>query len=309
MGGLQRGRDWVRARRERLEARVAHGQARLEQTRARSPAVDATVGAAIGVLRRERPVATGILAAALAFRLFALLIPLIYVLVAGLGFFARAGARSGSGRGDRLSELVVESVAAVARTSHRGHFIALVFGGVATLGAAGGVVEVLRWVHVLAWRLAPVRQRQRPGLVLGLVAGLVLIAGASAAAEWARAAASGLGNELTVLLTSASAQVVLLAALWLALSWALPHPAVPWTALLPGSLLFAAGFLGYSLAVTLYFAPRAARASAVYGSLGVALVLLVSLFLFSRLAVAAAELNATLWERRAQRLRLNTPPP
>ena len=26
-------------------------------------------------------------------------------------------------------------------------------------------------------------------------------------------------------------------------------------------------------------------------------------------ASAAAELNATLWERRAQRLRLNTPPP
>jgi hypothetical protein len=30
----------------------------------------------------------------------------------------------------------------------------------------------------------------------------------------------------------------------------------------------------------------------------VALTLLVSLFLFARLAVAAAELNATLWERR-----------
>jgi uncharacterized BrkB/YihY/UPF0761 family membrane protein len=42
----------------------------------------------------------------------------------------------------------------------------------------------------------------------------------------------------------------------------------------------------------------AARASTVYGSLGVALTLLVSLFLFARLAVAAAELNATLWERR-----------
>jgi hypothetical protein len=38
------------------------------------------------------------------------------------------------------------------------------------------------------------------------------------------------------------------------------------------------------------------RASTVYGSLGVALVLLVSLFLFARLAVAAAELNATLEE-------------
>jgi hypothetical protein len=74
---------------------------------------------------------------------------------------------------------------------------------------------------------------------------MVLIFGASTAAEWARAAASGLGNELTVVLTTAAAQVVLLAAL----------------------------------------------------------------FLFGRLAVAAAELNATLWERRAQRLRLNTPPP
>jgi uncharacterized BrkB/YihY/UPF0761 family membrane protein len=59
-------------------------------------------------------------------------------------------------------------------------------------------------------------------------------------------------------------------------------------ALLPGALLFACGFLAYDLAVTLYFAPRAARASALYGSLGVALVLLVSLFLFSRLAVAAS---------------------
>jgi uncharacterized BrkB/YihY/UPF0761 family membrane protein len=139
---------------------------------------------------------------------------------------------------------------------------------------------------VLAWRLTPVRQRRNPRLVLGLVAGVVLVFAASAAAEWARTAASGLGNELTVLLTTAAAQVVLLAALWFALSWVLPHPAVPWTALLPGALLFACGFLAYDLVVTLYFTPRAARASAVYGSLGVALVLLVSLFLFSRLAVA-----------------------
>jgi uncharacterized BrkB/YihY/UPF0761 family membrane protein len=47
----------------------------------------------------------------------------------------------------------------------------------------------------------------------------------------------------------------------------------------------------------------------VYGSLGVALVLLVPLFLFGRLAVAAAELNAALWERRVQRRRLHAPPP
>jgi hypothetical protein len=186
---------------------VVEAQDRLEQARARVPAVDA----AVGVLRRERAVATGILAAALAFRLFALLIPLAYVLVAGIGLTL---GRAGRAAEDQLSDLVVDSIAAVARTSERGRLIALVIGGGATLVAAGGVVG--------------------------------LVAGASAATEWARAAASGLANELTVLLTTTA---------------------------------------------------------------GVQVVLLVSLFLFSRLAVATAELNATMWERRAQRRRPSAPPP
>ena len=51
------------------------------------------------MLRRQRPVAVRILAAALAFRLFALLIPLAYVLVAGLGLVATSGEQGGPGRG------------------------------------------------------------------------------------------------------------------------------------------------------------------------------------------------------------------
>lgn len=299
MGLLGRGRrqSRARARRRRLEGRLADGLARLERARAGSPTVDT----AVAMLRRQRPVAVGILAAALAFRLFALLIPLAYVLVAGLGLVATSGERGGPARGDRLGDLIVVSIATVARGSDRGRWLAVLAGGVATLLAAAGVVEVLRWVHVLAWRLTPTRDQRSVWPVLGLVGGVVVIFGASAAAERARAATSGLGSELTVLLGTAAGQAVLLAALWLALSWALPRPSIPWTALVPGSLLFAAGFLLFSLAVRLYFAPRAVRASAVYGSLGVALVLLVSLFLFGRLAVAAAELNATLFERRAQR--------
>jgi uncharacterized BrkB/YihY/UPF0761 family membrane protein len=303
MGRLRRGRDWARSRRERLEALRSDGQVRLEQARARSSAVDAVVW----LVRRERPVAAGILAAALAFRLFALVIPLAYVLVAGLGLFGAAGSRRAGG--NRLGDLVVDSIAAVSRTSDRGRWIAVAFGGVATLLAAGGVAEVLRWVHVLAWGVTPPRERRSTRLALGLVAGAALVVGASVAAQQARAAASGLATDLTVLLTTAGAQFVLLAALWFALSSVLPRPPVPWTALVPAALLFAGGFLGLSLAFSLYFGPRPARASTVYGSLGVALVLLVSLFLFGRLAVAAAELNATLWERRAHRRRPKAPPP
>ena len=138
-------------------------------------------------------------------------------------------------------------------------------------------------------------------------------------AERTRADAKGLASELTVIVATAAVQVVITAVLWLALSSALPRAAAArWTALVPGALLFAAGLQGFSLALTLYFAPRAARASTLYGSLGVALTLLVSLFLFARLAVAAAELNAALWERRhgpaqavptAQRRRPYAPPP
>jgi len=280
-------------RRRRLEALLASGQASVERARARSLVVDTVVG----VVRRERPVAVGILAASLAFRLFALVIPLAYVLVAGFGFAgARASARPG-GR-DELGELVVDSIAAATRTSERGHWLALAFGGLTTLIAAAGVVEVLRWVQVLAWRVTPSRGRRRPWVVLGLVGGVLVLVASNVLADQVRAGARGLASEVAVVTATAAAQVVVLALLWLALSCALRPVAVPWTALVPGACLFAAGFQGFTLAVTVYFVPRAARASALYGSLGVALTLLVSLFLFARLAVGAEELNAALWERR-----------
>jgi uncharacterized BrkB/YihY/UPF0761 family membrane protein len=286
----------LRRRREQLEAMLTSGQTRLERARSRSMVVDTVVE----VVRRERPVAVGILAASLAFRLFAMMIPLIYVLVAGLGFAARSSAGTGTARPtDELADLVVASVADASTSSQRARWLALILGGLATLVAAAAVLEVLRWVHLLAWRMAPSRSRASPPLVLGLIAGVAVVAATSTLAEQARADAKGLASELTVVLLSAGVQVVVLAVLWLALSLRMPRPpTVHWTSLVPGALLFGAGFQGFSVAVSLWFAPRAARASTLYGSLGVALVLLVSLFLFARLAVAAAELNATLAERR-----------
>jgi uncharacterized BrkB/YihY/UPF0761 family membrane protein len=279
-------------RRQRLEDLLASGLASVERARARSLVVDTMVG----VVRRERPVAVGILAASLAFRLFALLIPLAYVLVAGFGF---AGIRaSRPGHEDRISDLVVDSVAAASQTSDRARWLALIFGGVATLLAAAGVVEVLRWVQVLAWGVRPVRGRHSPWPALGLVGGVAVLGLTSTLAEVVRADARGLASEVTVLLVTAAGQLLVMAGLWLALSYAMRPVAVPWTALIPGALLFGGGFQGYALAVTVYFAPRAARASTLYGSLGVALTVLVSLFLLARLAVAAEELNATMWERR-----------
>ncbi|MFL6218851.1 MAG: hypothetical protein ACJ742_09935 [Actinomycetes bacterium] len=153
-----------RRRREQLEAMLAGGQARLERARSRSLVVDTMAG----VVQRERPVAVGILAASLAFRLFALAVPLAYVAVAGLGFAGQAAVDVGRPEaGDRLGDLLVASVAAAAGSSHRARWLALIFGGVATLLAAAGVLEVLRWVHLLAWRIPPFRARTTPGLCWG----------------------------------------------------------------------------------------------------------------------------------------------
>jgi uncharacterized BrkB/YihY/UPF0761 family membrane protein len=278
-----------RRRRARLGALVADGQARLERARTRYAPVDV----AVGVLQRNRPVALGLLASALAFRLFLLLLPLTYVLVAGLGFLgaADAGAPGHLARRAGLSALVADSVARAVRASTRGRWLALAFGIVATVAAAGGVATVLQRVHALAWDLPPPRGRSGR-LVLGLIVALVLSAGTAALAASARAASPGWG-----LLATVAAGAVYFA-VSLAASWALPHPQVPWTALAPGALLFAVGLQGYHLLIAYYFVPKAARASAVYGSLGVALVLLAALSLLGLLVVAAAELNAVLWERR-----------
>jgi hypothetical protein len=171
----------VRERRQQLEALLASAEEGVERARSRSRVVDV----AVGVVRRERPVAVGILAASLAFRLFALMIPLAYVLVAGFGF---AGTRASSRLGgeDRLSELVVDSVAAASQTSERARWLALIFGGVATLLAAAGVVEVIRWIQVLAWRMPPVRGQHSPWPALGLVGGVAVLAVASTLSEQAR---------------------------------------------------------------------------------------------------------------------------
>ena len=227
------------------------------------------------------------------------MIPLAYVAVAGLGFAGTPATEERARPGDRLADLVISSVAAASGSSSRARWLALILGGLATLVAAAAVLGVLRWVHLLAWRMPPSRSRASRWLVLGLIAGVAAVSATSTLAEQARADAKGLASELAVVLTTAGCRWWC----WPCCGWpcslAMPRPAgVPWTALVPGACLFAAGFQGFGIAVSLYFAPRAARASTLYGSLGVALVLLVSLFLFARLAVAAAELNAILWERR-----------
>ena len=77
----------------------------------------------------------------------------------------------------------------------------------------------------------------------------------------------------------------------------LPHPpGLSWRAFIPGAALVAVGMEGIQLATVLYLSHKAKQVSASYGALGIALILLLWLYLIGRLIVAAAFLNATVWE-------------
>ena len=70
---------------------------------------------------------------------------------------------------------------------------------------------------------------------------------------------------------------------------------------IPGAILVAVGIQVVHLATALFIGAKVARASATYGSLGVAFTVLAWLYILSRIIVASAMLNAARWERRAQR--------
>jgi uncharacterized BrkB/YihY/UPF0761 family membrane protein len=91
------------------------------------------------------------------------------------------------------------------------------------------------------------------------------------------------------------------AALWLLVSLRLPHAQAGWRDLIPGSLLFAVGAEALHLFTAYVIGPQASSKEGTYGTLGVAAALLLGLFLLSRLAIASAVLNATLWRRRTRR--------
>jgi uncharacterized BrkB/YihY/UPF0761 family membrane protein len=88
-----------------------------------------------------------------------------------------------------------------------------------------------------------------------------------------------------------------LAALWLIISLELPHSDARWTDLIPGSLLYAIGFIGVLLWNIIVLGNLIQEKTSTYGALGTAATLLLAFFLYGRVIVAAAVLNATLYDR------------
>jgi uncharacterized BrkB/YihY/UPF0761 family membrane protein len=285
--GPERARLWaatVQARAERLSERA-------QEERGRHRSVDVF----FEMVDRDGEAGGGIIAGALAYRFFIWLLPLALVCVAGLGIAADAADETPESAAKTLglAGLVSNSVASAAEGSRR--WYALVVGIPILLYVTRGVLRALIGAHRLLW--ADVRAAAPRPTWLASLRLLVLILGfgvVSALASAVRAWSAAPGVIVTLVV------VLPYAALWLLISVRLPHRDAGWTALIPGALLVGVGVEVLQLISAYVIGPYALAKQGTYGALGIAAVLLFALYLVSRLITTAADLNATLWERRAR---------
>lgn len=250
--------------------------------------------------RRDASIAGSVLAAAIAYRIFILFLPLGFFLVAALGTYADASATEPSevletaGIVGYFADSIADASGAI---TGLGRVIALVVSGTLVLYETFLLLRTLRVVSALAWRVhAPAFTRPlAPTLgFLGLTAAAVVAAQAMSPLKASLGDTTGLALGLALLLV--------LPAYWLAMSaWLLPHAARRWVDLLPGAILFGGGFAALHVFYALVLFPWLDRKEEAYGVLGVAAGLLFGFFLTGRTMELAASLNAVLVERRADR--------
>lgn len=287
----------IKARVEQARTTTRSTWDRVLELRPDTPVLDA----AFETWERDSTRAGGMLAGALAFRLFLVLVPVALIAVAGLGFLSASDTAQAGDYLD-LSDAVLSTMEEAGAAAARGRWITLLVGVGALVLALRSLIRALRITHRLAWDLE-VLPKENP--VVSTTVGLGVLVGVFAvtvASQWVRARTPGAGIVASLLVG------VLIAALWLGIERLLPKPdGTGWMDLVPGAILVGVLSQGLHAVTVFYFAGRVSRASDTYGPLGVAAVALLWLYLLGRTAVAAAMLNATLWHRRHRGLRNYAP--
>jgi membrane protein len=270
----------------RVDAKALAERAQVERERHQS------VDAAFEAVERDGEVGGGIIAGSLAYRLFIWLLPLALVCVAGLGLASEAASETPDEAAEQLGleGLVSSSISDAANSSSR--WYALLIGVPVLFWATRSVLRVLIGAHRLVWMDArATAPKATPVAALKLLVLMLSFGAVATVASALRSWSSAPGLLATLLSLGAYS------GLWLLISLQLPHRGSDWRALIPGAVLFGVGIDVLNVVIAYVITPWALAKQGTYGALGVAAALLVALFMVSRLAVAAAVVNATLWER------------
>jgi len=267
-------------------ARILGGQISAARER------HATLDLGFTIVERDSDIGGALLAGALAYRLFVLLLPTALFLVSGLGLYADAADKSASevARDTGLHGVIAKEVAAAASGRARGVVFILMIPAV--LYATTTLYRALAKVHALVWQRSARGVRFAPRAVFTLLGALAFIFAAVEIVGWIRRGDRFGGAAMLLVF------LVLVGGAWLLVSLQLPHRDAHWTALLPGCVVFGVGLLFVNVFNT-YVTTRLLKGhSDTYGALGIATALLFSLVLVGRVMIVSAELNALLDERR-----------
>ena len=245
--------------------------------------------AAFRVYERNRVLPLSLLVGAVASRIVIYIIPLLALLVFGLGWFEDAGG-SGSETANNITSVFASAVEETAEISDGFRFLALVATTLAVLYAANSLGRLLRRCFTLVWGI-PYQSSEKPWMPAAAVLG-------ASAIGWIVTNLGGWSDDWSwqAVVGMAIVEFVGLTVLWLLVSRRLPHdPAAnKWSDFLPGAFFFSIGVVGLRLAMVIYFVPQSADLADRYGSIGVALVMLTWAYWLGMIIVGGAELNVAL---------------
>jgi uncharacterized BrkB/YihY/UPF0761 family membrane protein len=265
---------------------VRRAQGRFDEERRRRSWLEVVWESLVRMHGRGGPLLSG----GLAYRIFLWQLPMALVLVSLLGLFVDIGGRDvGQLAHDvGLSAALTATVGqAVAETGSSAWWL-LLLGAWLTLWSARSAVGALRLIHRIAWdqhELPRINQFVAPlvfsALLLAAMIGNLLAAGL---------ASDGVMRSVAAWLVALVGTFALVA-FGMAL---LPRAGRPWPVVLPGAALFTVVAEAMAVASKVYFAGKLDRVDDLYGSLGIAIVVLLWLYVLGWGWIAGTFINAGL---------------
>jgi membrane protein len=272
----------------------------LKTHRDESKAIDV----AFRVIETDRRVAGGLVAGGMAFRIFVVLVPFAFVLVAVFGFLGESVNPNDPvalARSFGMTGLIASAVGASTAESTVERVVTLLAAAYALLWATWNLIRATRAVHGLAWDFQQLPRLARPwkptllavaGMFLAILAGV----GISRLSDLVNPAA-----ELIVRLLVFGAIV----AAWIGVSSLLPRATgTTWRSLVPGALVVAVGLEVLQLLTVYFFSRYIAGKTETYGSIGASIAFLLWAYLAGRLIVTGAFLNAARWRQSEEQSEL-----
>jgi uncharacterized BrkB/YihY/UPF0761 family membrane protein len=292
--------DRLKAEQAKVVGRLQHTREQLESKRPSSRVIDAVFGA----LERDVEAGGGVLAGAVAFRVFLFMIPYVFmaVVIFGLGASVNSEDPGRLARDAGIGGLAGKAFDSIGDLSTGQRIVSFFVAGFALLLATRALLKVLRIVHALVWHTRPGKPvsmlRSAAVLVLVVSASLVLVGFVSALR----------GESFLWGLVATLVFVAVPVAVWVGVSSYMPHaPDVPWTAMLPGAVVFGIGLEVLHLVTVYWISNQIEHKTDTYGAIGFALALLLWAYLLGRLITSAAVINETLWAKDVERRKRHRP--